>query len=147
MQCEMCGKTVQKTERVMVDGVVLQVCDSCSKFGKKLDVKKVDQTVRYKVPVQHSSLRNDIKTQNKTQKRKPLNNPDRELENLEVVPEYPELIRSARDRLSWTQEELAAKLLEKKNVIAKLERGEFMPSLKLARKIEKLLDIKLIETI
>lgn len=142
MQCEMCGKTVQKTERVMVDGVVLQVCDSCSKFGKKIEVRKVEQVVRYRAPAQHSTGYNVVKKQTR-----PPKNQDREIENLEIVPEYPELIRSARDRLSWTQEELAAKLLEKKNVIAKLERGEFMPSLKLARKIEKLLDIKLVETI
>ena len=63
-----------------------------------------------------------------------------------MVPEYAQIVREARERLSWTQEDLASKLLEKKNVLSKVERGELQPDIKLARKLEKLLDIRLLES-
>ena len=37
--------------------------------------------------------------------------------------------------LSLTQDELAAKLLEKKNVISSIERGDLLPEIKTARGI------------
>jgi uncharacterized protein (TIGR00270 family) len=45
------------------------------------------------------------------------------------------------------QEEFAMKINEKDSIIHKIEIGHFKPSLKLARKIEKFLGIKLIEIV
>ena len=33
MDCEMCGKSVPRLSKVRIDGAVLNVCDSCAKFG------------------------------------------------------------------------------------------------------------------
>ena len=44
-----------------------------------------------------------------------------------------------------TQEELALKLMEKKHVIANIERGDLKPDIRTARKIEKLLKVTLLE--
>ena len=45
-----------------------------------------------------------------------------------------------------TQEEFANKLNQKASVVHKMERGEFKPSLEMAKKLEGLLNITLIET-
>lgn len=142
----MCGKKVPRTQRVMVDGVILNLCDSCSRFGKPVDVKPETVTVKYTAPksnIQYIPRKNTTVRRNSRPPRKPKT----DLDSVEVSPEYPEIVREAREHHGWTHEELALKLLEKKNLVAKIERGELRPSVKLARKLEKLLDIKLVESI
>ncbi len=143
MECEMCGKTVPRTQRVMVDSAVLNLCDSCSRFGKPLDKKPEKLTVKYESP----RPRSYVPQKKAMPAHRPVRKPAANLEEVEVVPDYPEIVKEAREKLTWTQEELALKILEKKNTVAKIERGELRPSVKLARKLEKLLDIRLIESI
>ncbi|MGC8515013.1 MAG: multiprotein bridging factor aMBF1 [Thermoplasmata archaeon] len=140
MYCEMCGKNVPKTQRVLVEGTVLMLCDSCAKFGKILDPPKTE--VR---PVIIERPQSRPVTAYVPRQKKPPVRKSADQEDLFIAPEYAQIIREAREKLAWTQEDLAAKLLEKKNVLAKVERGELQPDMKLARKIEKLLDIKIIE--
>jgi Predicted transcription factor, homolog of eukaryotic MBF1 len=47
--------------------------------------------------------------------------------------------------MNLSQEDFAKKLQEKKNLIAKIEREEIKPDLQTARKIEKMLGVKLLE--
>ena len=54
-------------------------------------------------------------------------------------------IRNKRDELGLKQEDFAKMLNEKESIIHKLETGEFKPSLKLAKKLEKKFGLKLIE--
>lgn len=143
----MCGKSVPKTQRVMVDNAVLNLCDSCSKFGKPLDKKPEPITMKYNAPAPRTYNTTPRATAPHKVKSKPPRRERSDLDSLEVSPEYPDIVKEAREKLEWTQEELALKILEKKNVVAKIERGELMPSVKLARKLEKLLDVKLIESI
>ena len=140
MYCEMCGKNVPKTQKVIVEGTVLMLCDSCAKFGKP-----VEQPKKEVKPVVIERPQNRPFTAYVPKPQKPRVNRNTDQEDLFIAPEYAQIIREAREKLSWTQEDLAAKLLEKKNVLAKVERGELQPDMKLARKIEKLLDIKIIE--
>lgn len=139
----MCGKSVPKTQRVMVDNAVLNLCDSCSRFGKVLDKKPEPLTVRYTAPPPKTFIPSKkMPVVRKAPRKRPTN-----VEEVEVVPEYPDIVKQAREKLTWTQEELALKILEKKNTVAKIERGELMPSVKIARKLERLLNVKLIESI
>ena len=142
MFCEMCGNEVPRTQKVRVDSAVLMLCDRCAKFGTPVDPpKKAIQSVVKEKPEKH--VQRPIK---KKKTKKKVHRPDQvNAEDLFVIPEYAQIINQARSRLSWTQEDLANKLLEKKNVLAKIERGELTPDLRLARKIEKILDIKLLE--
>lgn len=141
MFCEMCGKNVSKTQKVRIEGTVLLVCDSCAHFGVPVDPPK--KQVQAVVIESSSKSQTHFIPKQKTSrpKRKPA-----ESEDIFVVPEYAQIVREARERLSWTQEDLASKLLEKKNVLSKVERGELQPDIKLARKLEKLLDIRLLES-
>lgn len=141
----MCGNNVPKTQKVRIDSAILQLCDRCAKFGTPVDPpKKAPQPVVVEHTTPHISRTPGMRPPPRPVK-KVHRNRQVDSDDLYVVPEYPELINQARSRLSWTQEDLANKLLEKKNVLAKIERGDLTPSLKLARKIEKILDIKLLE--
>jgi len=65
-------------------------------------------------------------------------------EDLELVDDFGEVVRKARMGLGLTQEELAKQIGEKLTVIKKIEAGEFKPSISLARKLEKILRIRLL---
>ena len=62
-----------------------------------------------------------------------------------VATDYDERIRNARERAGLSQEELAKQLNEKASVIRKLEHGDILPSDDVQRKLERALDISLVE--
>ena len=57
------------------------------------------------------------------------------------------MIKKRREEMGLSQEELANKLQEKKNLIAKIEREEIKPDKYTARKIEKLMGVRILEKI
>jgi len=119
MNCAICGKR-KAVYIARVEGTELEVCEECAKYGKILKpIKKIVKKVVVK-------------------REKP------EAEEF-VVLDYAKKIRQARETSELTQEEFANKLNEKLSVIRKVENGELVPSLKLARKIEEKFGIKLIE--
>jgi putative transcription factor len=61
----------------------------------------------------------------------------------EVVQDYDDRIRDARESEGLTQEELADQLNEKASLIRKIERGDVLPSDSIQRKLERGLDIDL----
>jgi len=65
-------------------------------------------------------------------------------EDLELIEDYGEIVRKARIELGLSQEDLAKQLNEKLTIIKKIEAEEFRPSLELARKIERVLRVKLL---
>jgi putative transcription factor len=66
------------------------------------------------------------------------------VERIDFVEGFGEIIRSARERLGLTQEELANLVHEKVSIIKKLEAGSFRPPIELARNIEKVLKIRIV---
>lgn len=146
MDCEMCGKKVPHLEKVRIEGAVLNVCDTCARLGTPAESIRSRfssaSTSRPQEAIKIPQKKIVVPPSRPSSKRRRRDS----IENLEVVPEYAELIREARSKLSMTQDELAAKLLEKKNVISSIERGDLLPEIKVARKIERLLNIKLLES-
>ncbi len=137
MICELCGKDVPRLHRVVIEGVIMNVCSDCAKFGKEIKSGEVPKEVKY-VPPEVVQERIERKRRRYA----------RELEEEEVlVEDYPERIRNARQRLGLTQDELAKRILEKKTVISKIERGEMRPDDKLIKKLEKELGVKLKEKV
>ena len=63
----------------------------------------------------------------------------------ELIENYADTIKNARESRHMTQEDLAGKILEKANVIRKVERGELVPEEGLVKKLERELNIKLTE--
>ena len=123
MKCDLCGNN----EAVMVadiEGASLNVCSNCSRFGKPIR------------PV--SGLPKAAKKQARIEPAMP------EVEEV-IVADYAGLIRNARERSGMNQEDFAKKLNEKVSVIHKIETGSFEPDIAMARKLEKILGIKLVE--
>lgn len=63
----------------------------------------------------------------------------------EIATDYDDQIRSARESRGLSQEELADDLNEKASLIRKLERGDTLPTDDVQRKLERALDISLVE--
>ncbi len=121
MQCEMCGKEA-RLFKTRIEGTVLNVCRSCSAYGEVI-----------------SEVKREVLPKRKIKPKKP------EPEVIFIVDEnYPQIIKERREKLGLKQEELARKISEKESVINKLESGSMIPNLKLAKKLERFLKVKLI---
>ena len=118
MNCEMCGKE-GPVAPTRVEGSTLQLCDKCGKYGQVL--------ARPSVPINKKSISRTAEP------------------SLGIVTDYAARIRKARERAGLTQKDFAMKLNEKESVIHNLEASHLEPPLDLARKLEKLLRITLIE--
>ncbi|MGB9729535.1 MAG: multiprotein bridging factor aMBF1 [Thermoprotei archaeon] len=141
LTCEICGKPIKgQPVTILIGGAKLTVCNECSRYGTPIKTRQVSQ-------IQTLSAQSKIqpKPSSRTVQRK--FEKDIFNEDIKVVDEYPSLIKSARERLGWTQDFLASQLGEKVSVIKKIEAGSIIPSIQLARKIEKILGIPLIEKI
>ena len=128
INCDLCGKVDERLNRTLIEDVELTVCSACSKFGKIIAPVK-----RYSSKEQHKMLERQKSTQEKEEKVELL------------VEDYADIIKKKRESMGITQKDFANRLNEKESIIHKLETGAFEPSLALAKKLEKLLGIKLIE--
>lgn len=120
MDCELCGKKAAKIDAI-VEGTMLKVCENCSEYGKVIPIKK---------PV----IREQTKL--RVEREEPIET---------IVLDYADKIKKARESLDLKQEDVSKKIAEKQSVIHKIETGHLKPSLDLARKFERLFNIKLIE--
>ena len=66
---------------------------------------------------------------------------------MELADDFNRRIINGRRKMDITQEELARRINEKKSVISRLETGEMRPSDRLVKKLEKALDVKLVERV
>lgn len=131
-QCEICGADISGSpERIVIDGSVLEVCKSCARFGKPED--KWSPVPRKIVPVERSF---------RVQKPKPR---DHFRDFVEVVPDYGNIIKNARESMNLSLEDLALRIKEKASLLRKIEREELVPEDDVRKKLEKELRIKLTE--
>lgn len=131
MNCEMCGMETKVLKKVLVEGTVLSLCPKCAKYGKELSETPKSQIP---APLRKPQKREEIDIYSKM--------PDEEL-----VEDYNERIKRAREARGWSQEELGKRINEKKSIIAKIEAKEFRPPDALAKKLEATLNIKLLEKV
>ena len=125
MRCEICGKTViGRPLRVKIDGSVMQTCKDCSKFGKVQ--KEPPRPVRPRTPPRSFRVREP---------------------SYEVSEDFKTIIRVGREKKGWSREDLAKKIYEKASVISRIESGKMVPDIRLARKIENILSIKILDKI
>ena len=144
--CEMCGKEAGKLIRVRVENATLLLGPECAKFGKPVEIPV--RRVQSERPIVRSFQPPATRPVADTVKQKPKKSdgPDPLGDGPgELASDYSKRILGARNALGMNQEELAAKLNEKRSVIRDLESGKLAPSDSLVRKLEKQLKIKLIE--
>ena len=134
MQCELCGNDCGgRCRPAEVDGVRMMLCPACMRHGH--GVKEVrDPTIK----VQQSLLRRSRRIKQKDVY---------EGMNRELVPDWAEIIKQARQKKGLTRERLGFKIGERTVTISKIENGELRPSDKVATKLEKELSITLFEEV
>jgi putative transcription factor len=128
MRCEICGKKiVEEPIKTKVDGSIMLTCKECSKFGKVQ--REAPKPKRPGAPRGGTPRR--------------IQRPKEPSE--EVVENVNDIVRQAREKKGWSREELGEKIYEKASVVSRIESGKMVPDLKLARKIEKLMNIVIVE--
>ena len=128
MRCEICGKKlVEEPLKTKVDGSIMLTCKECSKFGK----------------VQREAPKPKRPGASRSRAPRRVQRPREPAE--EVVENVKDLVRQAREQKGWSREEFGEKIYEKASVVNRIESGKMVPNLKLAKKIEKLMNIVLIE--
>jgi putative transcription factor len=123
IECEICGIKTNKIFITKVEGVILKLCEKCSKYGIVVNIIKKDE--KKKVDMKNSL----------------------DEEEYELVEDYQKLIEEARKKMNISIEELAKRIGEKESLIRKVEKGEIRPSDNLIDKLEKILKVKLKEKI
>ncbi len=124
MQCDMCGRETGLFRAVIEDSE-LKVCKECARFGKI--IRKIMPAAKQR-----------RKTEEKEEEEVP--------EIIQaIVPDYPQIVKKARESRGLKQEELAKKINEKESVVHKVETGHYEPNIMLAKKLERFLKIKIVE--
>ncbi len=136
MACELCGKDVNHTTTVKIEGSEMEVCDECEKYGKEVISSDKEST---------SSEEVLQRLKNKEESSESYSGYEEGMEDLAL--DYAERVENARLENDLTQEELAKEINEKKSLVAKVEREDMRPSEELREKLENSLDIELTEKI
>jgi putative transcription factor len=140
MQCEMCGETIRGTPKlVRVEGAELQVCMKCEKFGTEVQQVRRKDVAR---PTTAAPRQGQVPVSIPAERRK------RDLFDYmegEIVDDYAARIRKARMGKGLTTKELAMQIKEREHLIKKIENSELMPEESVRKKLEKVLEIRLID--
>ena len=131
MQCELCGRECI-CRPAMVDGVRMMVCPDCMKHGKGIAVEA-------RAPTQDKPILNRIRRPKEKDVYKDMDK--------ELVSNWSDIIKKARQKKGLSREELGFKIGERTVTISKIENGDLRPSDKVATKLEKELDINLFEEV
>lgn len=115
-ECEVCGYDGAPF-LAEIEGAQMYVCKSCLSLGTEVKQPRLISTVR-KVSSKKESI---------------------------IVPDFANAITAARQMKNLSREVFAATLGEKVNIITRIENGKLRPDEKLAKKMEKLLQISLYE--
>jgi len=172
-QCEMCGAEQASLTTTKVEGAELELCSSCADFGTKVR-EEPSSTSGSKYSTSSNSgttssgssssgssggggdntrrrdmfdTMDEIATDYDDRIRAAREAAGRSQEELadDLNEKYDDRIRAAREAAGRSQEELADDLNEKASLIRKLERGDTLPTDGVQRKLERALDISLVE--
>ncbi|MFB6179336.1 MAG: multiprotein bridging factor aMBF1 [Halorientalis sp.] len=157
VQCEMCGAETSSPNTVKVEGAELDVCDDCADFGTEVRTQQSSSSsTKYSTSSSSgkgssgstsssSTSSSGSRSSGSTSGSSGGSRHDMFDELDEVVQDYDDRIRTARESAGLSQKELANQLNEKASLIRKLEQGDTLPSDKVQHKLERALDIDLTE--
>jgi putative transcription factor len=137
MRCELCGKETDLARPVFIEGSKLRVCPQCARFGDEFTPGKKEEGTKVVIEERLQARERRMRSRDVYSKETAL----------ELAEDYPLRIKQGRRDKGWDQDALGAKLNEKKSVIAKLEAGGITPDEKLIKKLERALDIHLMEKV
>ena len=138
--CEICGRECSSTREISLEGALLQACNRCAELGKPVPRAKpslrsssIPRTQSHSVP-RSSTKGRYPPTRSRPQRRE-----------LVPVEDFTKLIRKAREQRGMAQKDVARQLHERTSVITKVESGKMAPTISLARKLERLFKLTLLE--
>lgn len=109
---------MDKLVKIELEGSIVEVCERCVKFGRRVVEKREYKPTRRK---------------------------SKGLKIEELIPGYGSLIKSYREKIGLTRKEFAERLAEKESVIKRVEEEKMEPTEELRRKIERFLRISLLK--
>jgi putative transcription factor len=121
-ECDICGKEVEQTRTVNIDGGVFSVCDVCSKLGEEV----------YSRPV---SVHNGFHKESSVE--------DIGFDEKEVEQDFSARIRAAREKFGLSQEDAAKRIGIHESVLKKMESHGFRPDDHTIKKVEHGLGIRI----
>jgi putative transcription factor len=139
LNCELCGNSIRgEVQVVNIDGGVFRVCNNCSKLGTAARVPKPAGKT-------YNSFGGRSTGGGTSKSNPPPRSPGFSYDDEEMMlrEDFNKTIKSAREVLGITQEELGRKINEKPSVISHLEVGTMKPNDVLAKKLEHFLKIEL----
>ncbi|MEN2999997.1 MAG: multiprotein bridging factor aMBF1 [Acidilobaceae archaeon] len=123
LYCDICGAPAESLRKVKIEDIEVNACPRCaSKLGS-----------RAVVPAPQ-------KKEEKAQKPKPRPR----MENFDIVADYAQRIRKAREERGWSEAVLAQRLRVSADLVRKMESGKYKPTIELAKSIEEVLKVKLL---
>ena len=145
----MCGSEQPSLTTVKVEGAELQLCDDCKEFGTEVRTESSSSaSTKYSTSSSGGSGSGSGTSGSGSggsgggssrRRRDMFDDMD------EIVADYDQRIREARESRGLSQEDLAKSLNEKASLIRKLERGDMLPSDDVRAKLERGLEISLVE--
>jgi putative transcription factor len=143
MQCEMCGETIRGIAKlVRVEGAELQVCGRCEKFGTAVQQPKRTD-VRLPAAGTGTAKRPATPPPATAYRKRDMF----DYMEGEIVDDYSERIRHAREAKGLSQKDLALQMMERELLVKKIEKGELVPEDAVRKKLEKALGIRLLESV
>jgi len=146
LNCDICGRQIQgKPNRIVVEGAIMTACQSCARLGTPYQEPKLPSPILSVAPtppaplVPHRPVSARLARALPADRRVP-----REVQDLDLADNYPQIIQKARRKHELSQEELAMKVKERLSIIQKIELGKMAPDMRLARTLEHVLRVKLL---
>lgn len=140
----MCGKEDVKLVKAKIDQSVLTVCKECASFGEVISRPSSSSSQSSSTGGSGGSTSSGSGSSGKPRRRKdPLDETAEEV----LKEDYGKIIQRAREKRDWTQEDLGKEIAEKVSVIKELEGQEMTPPDSLVQKLERTLDIELMEEV
>jgi len=121
--CDMCGISTERLSDVVVEGTMLKVCERCKSYGDVVGVEKPRNLEVSKIP-------------RKIYVEEPV---------VFVIEGAGRIIKEARENNGLKQQQLAKMVGLKESMIHKIETSMIKPELNVAKKLEKILGIHIIE--
>ncbi|MGY5871061.1 MAG: multiprotein bridging factor aMBF1 [Candidatus Thorarchaeota archaeon] len=154
--CELCGRSMKGRGRnVVIEGASMLLCPECGmKFGHSSSEsaqQTSSQPRRRTSWTEPPERQTTPRTHQSSQVSKPRSSPKPRkstgvrLDDMELIEDYAKIIRSARQKKSISQDELAQRVGESISTLKSIESGRQKPTEKTIRGLERELEISLLE--
>jgi len=137
MECEICGKETSEVKTIDLEGSTLIACPECASYGKEIESgSSMSESAR-------PSLSTRIIRQPPAQTIRQPRFQNKELELVELIPDFGKVVRKAREGKGLTVKELAMKIFEKESLLHRIENQSIKPSDAIIAKLGKQLGVEL----